>query len=207
VPEDGDEAEVTASRGNLDEVYARKGVKGYEKAGAKQYSPKGMPAARLETKVTEALGAFEAPEIRLEKANPQTIAEMARTLENTAFSAAQTLQEGAESGIIDAEDWREADFLNERVKAKHEKHVAEYGLDSFEEYVQGARDLLAAPLSEDIEGFRNIDGGIYRYRRSTNDFVIGAQKENKALIITRFMPDEGLIYWERVVESELPRRV
>ena len=44
VPEEGDAAEVTASRGDLDALYAEKGVKGYERpraAGAKQYAPKG----------------------------------------------------------------------------------------------------------------------------------------------------------------------
>lgn len=74
VPEEGDEAEITASGANLDEVYARKGVKGYDKP--KQYAPKGakaaaqpIPASKLESKVAEALDAFEKPEVKLEKAS------------------------------------------------------------------------------------------------------------------------------------------
>ena len=73
VPEEGDEAGITASGANLDEVYARKGVKGYDKP--KQYAPKGakaaaqpIPASKLESKVAEALDAFEKPEVKLEKA-------------------------------------------------------------------------------------------------------------------------------------------
>ena len=73
VPEEGDRAEITASGANLEEVYARKGVKGYEQA--KQFTPKGtkiaaqpIPANMLESKVAEALDAFEKPEVKLEKA-------------------------------------------------------------------------------------------------------------------------------------------
>jgi SPP1 gp7 family putative phage head morphogenesis protein len=72
VPKEGDEAEITASGANLDEVYARKGVKGYDKP--KQYAPKGakaaaqpIPASKLESKVAEALDAFEKPEVKMEK--------------------------------------------------------------------------------------------------------------------------------------------
>ena len=45
VPEDGDEAEITASGANLDEVYARHGVKGYE--SGKPYTPRGRRAAEV----------------------------------------------------------------------------------------------------------------------------------------------------------------
>ena len=58
VPKGGDEAnEPTASGANLEEVYARKGVKGY---GAKTWSPKGaaapvIPASELQAKVEAAM--------------------------------------------------------------------------------------------------------------------------------------------------------
>ena len=76
-----------------------------------------------------------------------------------------------------------------------------------DEYMQGARELLAAPISEDVEGCKNIDGGTYRYRKSTNDFAIGAIKDGIAFIVTRFMPLEGFVYCERVMNSELPRKI
>lgn len=73
IPEEADEAEITASGADLDAVYARKGVKGYEQA--KTYAPKGtkiaaqpIPAAKLEAKVEEALNSFERPAIKTEAA-------------------------------------------------------------------------------------------------------------------------------------------
>lgn len=62
VPEELDEAEITASGANLDEVYARHGVKGYE--SAKQYAPKGA----LERKAREMAKDFDLPEVKLERA-------------------------------------------------------------------------------------------------------------------------------------------
>ena len=51
VPEDGDEAEITASGQDLDAIYTRKGVEGYGN-GPKQYTPKG--ASKLRSKVAKA---------------------------------------------------------------------------------------------------------------------------------------------------------
>lgn len=79
VPADGDRAEVTASGANLDELYAREGVKGYgtegEDGAVKLYTPKGVkaaaqpvPLAQLEAKAAEGMAAFERPEIELTRA-------------------------------------------------------------------------------------------------------------------------------------------
>ena len=140
--------------------------------------------------------------VSLPEPAPEPGAKTAKTLGNTAVSAISVLREGAKSGIIEAEDWSAADFQSGKAKAKHEKHVAEYGLDSFEEYTQGARDLLAAPLSEDVDGFRNDAGALYKYRKSTNDFAIGRVMEGVAYILTRFKPIDGISYWEGEMERE-----
>ena len=149
--------------------------------------------------MAEALDAFEKPEVKPEKAEK---AKAQAPAEKPAPGAASPLREGAKSGIIEAEDWSAADFQSGKAKAKHEKHVAEYGLDSFEEYTQGARDLLAAPLSEDVDGFRNDAGALYKYRKSTNDFAIGRVMEGVAYILTRFKPIDGISYWEGEMERE-----
>lgn len=115
-PRDGDAAEITASGNDLEEVYARKGVKGYGET-PKQYAPKGTSPSRLQAKVDEAAKAFGKPEVEPEKANAQAPAavsapepvrqpetEAAKTPENTAVSL---LQKAAESGIIETESWYE----------------------------------------------------------------------------------------------------
>ena len=97
--------------------------------------------------------------------------------------------------------WEQADFNNEQAIQRHEKHLAEYGI-SWPEYVQGARDLLNHSITDDVDGFTNDSGGVYRYDIERNDFVIGAVIDGKEVIITRFKPRDGLNYWKGVKESE-----
>lgn len=124
------------------------GVKGYDKP--KQYAPKGakaaaqpIPASKLESKVAEALDAFEKPEVKLEKAEkakaqapakieattavslpepaPEPGAKTAKTLGNTAVSAISVLRESAESGIIEAGTWYERNIAgNPEMEAKYQ---------------------------------------------------------------------------------------
>ena len=120
VPEAGDAAEVTASGGNLDEVYARKGVKGYERpraAGAKQYAPKGaspgaaaqtIPASKRESQVAEALESFEQPKTALEK-----------TAKNPENTPANVLQEYLDRPA------REATIITRESGYDEERHEAE----------------------------------------------------------------------------------
>ncbi len=93
VPRDGDAAEITASGQDLEEIYRRKGVKGYGEA-PKQYAPKGtntgaqtIPASALRAKVDEAAKAFEKPEIRAEKPNAQAPAGNAAFVKKTPANA------------------------------------------------------------------------------------------------------------------------
>ena len=108
---------MTASRGDLDALYAEKGVKGYERpraAGAKQYAPKGargsaaapaLPDSALREKIDRAAeAAVSRPAIRQEKAEPQALAEAFKPVENAAVSV---LRDGAESGIIETGTWYE----------------------------------------------------------------------------------------------------
>lgn len=128
-----DKAEVTASGGNLEEVYARKGVKGYgdgagstESAGAvstpdgaKLYAPRGMrpseaaqgsgviPAEALQGKVEKAVGEA-AP--GLSGNVPTAAVEMptaAEIVQQAAAGVAEGLPEAAEGGIIEAGTWYE----------------------------------------------------------------------------------------------------
>lgn len=62
-----------------------------------------------------------------------------------------------------------------------------------------ARDLLAAPLSNDIEGFISEANFIYKYRHSTNDLAIGRYDKN--IISTLYKPIKG--YEEFINERKL----
>lgn len=101
--------------------------------------------------------------------------------------------------IIDRK-WLKANFSTQKKYDKHiEKHLSEYGDITPEDYLNTARDLLAAPLSNDIEGFISEVNFIYKYRHSTNDLAIG--RNDKNVISTLYKPIKG--YEEFTNEREL----
>ena len=97
-------------------------------------------------------------------------------------------------------DWSVADFLNDDYRLKHEKHLKEYGDITFEEYVQGARELLSKPLEDNIDGFCDSSGALYKYDIVEQDMVIGSvTRDGKTFIITRFKPK--LKFWKKRKEK------
>lgn len=101
--------------------------------------------------------------------------------------------------IIDRK-WLKANFSNQKKYDRHiEKHLSEYGDITPEDYMNTARDLLAAPLSDDIEGFISEANFIYKYRHSTNDLAIGRYDKN--IISTLYKPIKG--YEEFINERKL----
>lgn len=100
---------------------------------------------------------------------------------------------GENSGIINNKEWLKATFLNEKKFNKHiEKHLSEYKDATDKEYLSIAQELLAAPLSKDVEGFVSELGFVFKYRISTNDFAVG-RADGK--ISTLYKPEEGYEYW------------
>ncbi|MDU7086191.1 MAG: phage minor capsid protein [Clostridium sp.] len=98
--------------------------------------------------------------------------------------------------IIDRK-WLKANFSTQKKYDRHiEKHLSEYGDITPEDYLNTARDLLAAPLSNDIEGFISKDGFTFKYRISTNDFTVG-RADGK--ISTLFKPDKNIEYWKEQI--------
>ncbi|EOU1942089.1 minor capsid protein [Clostridium perfringens] len=104
------------------------------------------------------------------------------------------IQDFRNDGIINNKEWLKAEFPNEKKFRKHvEKHGHEYNNISAEEYLKTARELLAADLNKDIDGFKSKDGFIFKYKKSTNDFALG-RADGK--ISTLFKPGDKLDYWK-----------
>lgn len=103
------------------------------------------------------------------------------------------------NGILSNKEWLESEFPSEKKFNKHvEKHLEEYEDINPEEYLNIARRLLAEPLSEDVEGFLSEANFVFKYRKSTNDFVIG-REDGK--ISTLFKPKDGNKYWITQIEK------
>ncbi|WP_312907237.1 phage minor capsid protein [Tissierella praeacuta] len=100
--------------------------------------------------------------------------------------------------ILSNKEWLKSTFSTEKKFNRHlEKHLGEYGDINPEEYLNTARNLLAEPLSEDVEGFSSKENFVFKYRKSTNDFAIG---RTDGKISTLFKPDKKLEYWKEQIE-------
>lgn len=94
--------------------------------------------------------------------------------------------------ILSNRKWLYANFSNQKRFEDHFKHLIEYGNISPEEYLNKARELLSANLSDDVEGFISSQGWLFKYRKSTNDFAMG---HPKGTISTLFKPKEKYDYY------------
>lgn len=115
------------------------------------------------------------------------------TKENINWQSYQEWKKNKNDAIISNKKWLESDFSTEKKFKKHiEKHLSEYGSTSEKEYLEVARKLLAAPTSDDIEGFVSKAGFVFKYRKSTNDFSIGRAD---GYISTLYKPVKGYEQW------------
>lgn len=73
-----------------------------------------------------------------------------------------------------------------------QNHFQEYEFTKAEEYVELARELLAAEPDDDVDGFISEDGDVYKYRKSTNDYTIGSAE---GVIRTLYKPEKKEVYW------------
>lgn len=118
-----------------------------------------------------------------------------------AFTKKDGLPSSSSSDRI-APEWANGRFMDKKAENNHKKHLKEYNNISFAEYVRGARVLLSKPIGGNIDGFENNADAIYRYDIVNNDFVIGKE----GVIITRFKPINGKVYWEVIKASELGQK-
>ncbi|MEG0935557.1 MAG: phage minor capsid protein [Clostridia bacterium] len=95
--------------------------------------------------------------------------------------------------LSDAVKFKGATFEIEKRLDRHvQKHLAEYGSVSADNYVARAESLLRSKGSDDILALTRSDGSIAKYRVSTNEFVVGTRKGK---IRTAFKPKMGADYW------------
>lgn len=111
----------------------------------------------------------------------------------------RNLEKTVSHDILSDRKWFKSQFPTQKKFEKHiNKHLNEYSNITPEKYLNTARDLLAAPLSEDVEGFLSKEGFIFKYRKSTNDFTIG-RADGK--ISTLYKPTDGYKQWLIEIEK------
>jgi pyocin large subunit-like protein len=84
------------------------------------------------------------------------------------------------------------DFAPGQLQAHYQKHGYQFGNITQEQYLQGARELLDAPVGNEVLEKRRSNGDILRYRPSTAEFAV---KATDGRIRTYFKADYQ--YWLR----------
>ena len=82
---------------------------------------------------------------------------------------------------------------------KAHSHKAEYPGMTRQQYAERALDLVQQPVKGNILGYKNKNGQICRYDKTTNDFVKGRPNEG---IATMFKPKDGEEYFKRRLAKE-----
>ena len=145
--------------------------------------PRGMPWRRLLTAAIAALAIFvywtHAAERGARKAAPSPGAPAAR--DGAGF--------GASVGFADSR----------RLEEHFEKHGAEFGATSRQDYLRLAQKLRDAPAGGAILEAVRRDGVVTRFDRQTGAFI--AFNAN-GVIRTFFRPNDGERYWRRQAERD-----
>lgn len=104
------------------------------------------------------------------------------------------------SGILNNMNWLRADFHTKKKFERHLKdHLKEYQEYTETDYLNRARELLAMNTSEDILGYIDDYGFVYKYDKVSNDLGIGHPGGS---ISTLFKPQKGYNYWKEDVLKE-----
>lgn len=86
-------------------------------------------------------------------------------------------------------------FRNQELYDSHfEKHRAEFGNITKEEYLQKANELINSDSPDVLHKTEKEDGDYLFYNQKTNEFLV---LSTDGYIRTYFKPDDGMNYWER----------
>lgn len=95
-------------------------------------------------------------------------------------------------------NWEAIDFSPNSIDKHYEKHAKEFEDITIDVYKKQARDLLNNEISDNILGFTNENGFVFRYDKIKNEF---ATSKPSGVIETYFKPKENIKYWEEQVKK------
>lgn len=160
-----------------DAIGIEAGAEAVEDLSAAQVQPE--PIAKAEDSVADVQ-----PEIS------ETAADLSALAEDTEPSdaAAADSDNGREQTPIYAFYFRKAELLQEHF----DKHGAEFGYTSTDEYLEGANRVIAS--AEALHKLEAEDGDDVYYLEATNEFVIVS---TDGYLRTYFKPEDGKAYFDR----------
>lgn len=171
-------------------------------AGVEAESPSAMPPEISGTAESEDTLADTEPDTQLEMSKesedvladtePDMQIETSKAAEDTPADAPQKTPEDAQSSKTATPayqySFRKAEYLQEHF----DKHGAEFGYATADEYLAGANRVVASPGA--LHKLEAEDGDDVYYLESTNEFVIVS---TDGYLRTYFKPDDGKAYFDR----------
>lgn len=152
-------------------------------AGVEAEPPSAMPP--------EISGAAES-EDTLADTEPDMQLETSKAAEDTPADAPQKTPEDAQSFKTATPAYQYSFRRAENLQDHFEKHGAEFGYATADEYLAGANRVVASP--EALHKLEAEDGDDVYYLESTNEFVIVS---TDGYLRTYFKPDDGKAYFDR----------
>lgn len=128
----------------------------------------------------------------LADAEPDTQPEMSGAAEDVPANTPQKTPEDAQSSKTATPAYRYSFRRAENLQDHFEKHGAEFGYATADEYLAGANRVVASP--EALYKLEAEDGDDVYYLESTNEFVIVS---TDGYLRTYFKPDDGKAYFDR----------
>lgn len=128
----------------------------------------------------------------LADAEPDTQPEMSGAAEDVPADAPQKTPEDAQSFKTATPAYQYSFRRAENLQDHFEKHGAEFGYATADEYLAGANRVVASP--EALHKLEAEDGDDVYYLESTNEFVIVS---TDGYLRTYFKPDDGKAYFDR----------
>lgn len=95
-------------------------------------------------------------------------------------------------------NWEAINFSPKSLNNHFEKHHNEFGNIDIEIYINNAKTLCNSKVQNNILGFTNENGFVFRYDKRKNEF---ATIKPSGIIETYFKPKKGYEYWEEQVNK------
>ncbi len=95
-------------------------------------------------------------------------------------------------------NWEAINFSPKLLNNHFEKHNSEFGNIDIEMYRNNAKILCNSKVENNILGFTNENGFVFRYDKEKNEF---ATIKPSGIIETYFKPKKGYKYWEEQVNK------
>lgn len=98
---------------------------------------------------------------------------------------------------LENNNWKAVGLNPNKLQSHFDKHGAEFNIKTAEEYEKYAKDFMNKEIKDNIEGFVNDNGYVFKYDNKNN--IFGTAKPT-GITETIFKPKNGKDYWKEQID-------